>query len=454
MSRLRDLSLSTVVGAFALAACGAAAAQIGLGDGLNLGVAPAPAPDALTVPKVEKPRLSESVAALVNDDPISSYDLRQRMRLLVATTGVQPSEDNIPQIEREALRGLVDEHLEMQEVKAIEQKQKDLHLEPDDKEVDETIGDMAKQSGISHDQLITSLKGDGVDVRTLREQIRAQMSWTHYISARFRDAVVIADNQVDSAMDQANSASLKPQYELSEIFLDAAHVGGQQAAQDGAHQLILQMQGGAPFGAVARQFSALPTAANGGDAGWVVDTELKPEIRAAVEQMRPGDLSQPIVTPDGVWVVLLKQKRAGSSDQVVELKQAAISLGPDAPPAEVADAQARLTRLRRRITSCDTLEPQADKMKGVLAADLGETAIDQLRPAFRTAVEQLKVGEISQPIRTDVGLHLVAVCARHAAGVAGVTKADITDRLRGEQLSMFARRYLRDLRSSAEIETR
>ena len=110
--------------------------------------------------------------------------------------------------------------------------------------------------------------------------------------------------------------------------------------------------------------------------------------------------------------------------------------------------------LRRRITSCDALEPQADKMKGVLAADLGETAVDQLRPAFRGAVEKLKVGEISQPIRTDVGLHLVVVCARHAAGVAGVTKADITDRLRGEQLSMFARRYLRDLRSSAEIETR
>ena len=327
MSRLRALSLPPLIGwAFAVGACGAAAAQGGLGDGINLGGSPAP-PEAVSVPKAERPRLSESVAALVNDDPISSYDLRQRMRLLVATSGVQPSEDNIPQIEREALRGLVDEHLEMQEVKSIEQKQKDLHLEPDDREIDETIGDMAKQTGISHDQLITSLKNDGVDVRTLREQIRAQMSWNHYISARFRDAVVIADNQVDSAMDQANSASLKPQYELSELFLDASHVGGQQAAQDGAHQLILQMQAGAPFGAVARQFSALPTAANGGDAGWVVDTELKPEVRAAVEQMRPGDLSQPIITSDGVWIVLLKQKRAGSSDQVVDLKQAAISLG-------------------------------------------------------------------------------------------------------------------------------
>ncbi len=443
------LPLRSLLGlSVAFCALGSASAQ-----GINLGMSTPPV-DAVAPKPAEKPHLSESVAALVNDDPISSYDLRQRMRLLVATSGVQPSEDNLPQIEREALRGLVDERLEMQEVKAIEQKQKDLKLEPAEDEVDATIGDMAKQSGTSHDQLLTTLKSDGVDARTLRQQISAQMSWNHYIGARFRDAVVIADTQVRSAMDQANAASLKPQYEMSEIFLDASHVGGQEAAESGAHQLVLQMQGGAPFGSVARQFSALPTAANGGDAGWVVDTDLKPELRKAVEQMRPGDLSQPIITSNGVYIVLLRQKKAGSGDEVVALKQVAVSLAPDAPATEVAAAQTKLTRLRRHITGCETLEEQTAKTPGILAADLGETELKDLRPAFRDTVEKLKVNEVSQPIRTDVGLHLIAVCARHATGVSGVTRTDITDKLRGEQLSMFARRYLRDLRNSAEIETR
>ena len=453
MSVSPNFSLRSLLGASAaLCAFGSASAQ-GLGDGINLGMPAAPAESVAPKP-VEKPRLSESVAALVNDDPISSYDLRQRMRLLVATTGVQPSEDNLPQIEREALRGLVDERLEMQEVKAIETKQKDLKLEAADDEVDATIGDMAKQSGTSREKLISTLQADGVDPKTLREQIKAQMSWNHYIGARFRDAVVIADTQLRSAMDQANAASLKPQYELSEIFLDASHVGGQQAAEDGAHQLVLQMQGGAPFGAVARQFSALPTAANGGDAGWVIDSDLKPEIRAAVEQMRPGDLSQPIVTSNGVFIVLLREKKAGSGDQVVELKQVAVSLAPDAPAAEVAQAQTKLNRLRRRISGCDTLEDQSARTPGVLSADLGETEVKDLRPAFRETVQKLKVNEVSEPVRTDVGLHLIVICARHANGVSGVTRTDISDKLRGEQLSMFARRYLRDLRNSAEIETR
>ena len=449
MSVSRNLPFRNLLGlCAALCAVAPVSAQ-----GINLGIPTAP--DESVAPKpAEKPHLSESVAALVNDDPISSYDLRQRMRLLVATSGVQPTEDNLPQIEREALRGLVDERLEMQEVKAIEQKQKDLKLEPAADEVDATIGDMAKQSGTSREKLLATLKGDGVDAQTLRQQIAAQMSWNHYIGARFRDAVVIADTQVASAMDQANAASLKPQYELSDIFLDASHVGGQQAAEDGAHQLVLQMQAGAPFGSVARQFSALPTAANGGDEGWVVDSDLKPEIRTAVEQMKPGDLSQPIVTSNGVYIVLLRQKKAGSGNQVVALKQVAVSLAPNAPAAEVAAAQTKLSRLRRHITGCDRLEEQTARTPGVLAADLGETDVKDLRPAFRDTVTRLKVNEVSQPIRTDVGLHLIAVCARHASGVSGVTRTDITDKIRGEQLSMFARRYLRDLRNSAEIETR
>jgi peptidyl-prolyl cis-trans isomerase SurA len=367
---------------------------------------------------------------------------------------VQPSEDSIPQIEHEAMRSLVDERLEMQEVKSIEEKQKDLKLEPTDAEIDSTIGDMAKQAGISRQQLINTLKNDGVDLSTLREQIRAQMSWNHYIGARFRDAVVIGDNQVKSALDQANSASLKPQYQLSEIFIDASHVGGQQAAEDGAKQLIGQMQQGAPFAAVAHQFSALPTAANGGDAGWVSGSELRPELAAAVEQMHPGQLSQPITTTNGVYILLLRQKREGTGATVVNLRQAAISLPDGASPQEVSAAEAKLVALRKKVKGCETLEGEANKMPGVVAADLGETEVKDLRPAFQTAVANLKVDEVSEPIRTDVGLHLIAVCSRHASGVAAVTKADITDRLRGEQLSMFARRFLRDLRNSATIETR
>ncbi|MFX8418107.1 hypothetical protein ABTL59_19645, partial [Acinetobacter baumannii] len=79
---------------------------------------------------VKRPALSEGVAAVVNDDIISTYDLRQRVMMFMVLNGIQPTEQNLREVEREALRGLVDERLQLQEIRTIEAKQKDVHLMP------------------------------------------------------------------------------------------------------------------------------------------------------------------------------------------------------------------------------------------------------------------------------------------------------------------------------------
>jgi peptidyl-prolyl cis-trans isomerase SurA len=205
---------------------------------------------------------------------------------------------------------------------------------------------------------------------------------------------------------------------------------------------------------VARQFSASPTAASGGDAGWVSQGDVAPEVEAALEQMRPGQLSQPIPVKDGVYIIYLRDKRSGATALVVNLKQAAIPLGADATAAQVDAARAKLEALRSTIKGCDNLESAAGKVQGVVAGDLGEAEIKDLAPDFRQAAESLQPGQVSEPIRTAAGLHLVAVCGKHAGGAEGLSHDEIEDRLVGQQLSMISRRYMRDLRNSATIETR
>jgi len=452
--------------AVALLASTAASAQTAEGSPASPGSLLAGGSDSFAVPSLsvanntapqapQRPKLTESVAAIVNDEVISSYDLRQRMRLLVATSGVQPTADNLPQIQREALRNLVDEHLEMSEIHDVEAKQKDLKLEPTDKEINDRIAEIAGSAGIKPEQFLATLRSDDVDVQTLKDEIRAQLAWERYIGARFRDNVEISDNQIRAAMERANAEASKPQYLVSEIFIDAARVGNEASAMEGARQLIAQMQQGAPFPSVARQFSNAPTAANGGDLGWVTaDSLQQPELTKAIEEMRPGQLSQPIASADGVYILALRDKRAGVTDTVVDLKQAAISLQPGATPDEVSKAEAKLAALRRKLDGCDTLETRAAKTPGVLAGDLGETDVKDLRPSFQQAIANLKIGQVSEPVRTDIGLHLIMVCERHAAGSRAITRASIESRLQGEQYDMYQRRFLRDLRNSATIETR
>jgi peptidyl-prolyl cis-trans isomerase SurA len=419
--------------------------------------APAPAASAQTAPAQtapatpEAPRgLSESVAAVVNDDIISTYDLAQRMRLLIATSGVQPTEQTLPQFQREALVSLVDEHLQFQELRRVEKEQK-IEIVATDEEVDEEIAAMARENNMSREQFLGFLGSRGIGVDTLRQQIRAQMSWTRWIRGRYGSRLRIGDDQIAAAQARLAAAAAKPQYQISEVLIDANRVGGMQQAMQGAQQLVAQMQQGAPFPAVARQFSALPTAAAGGDAGWISQGEMPPEVEQVLEGMRPGQLSQPIPVKDGVYILYLRDKRAGGGATLVNLKQVAVAVPQG---GDEAAARAKLDAIRPKITSCDNLEQAAQGVEGAVAGDLGEAEVADLAPQFREAAERLQVGQVSEPIRTGAGLHLVAVCGRRSAGEAQVDRDQIENRLFSQQLSMIARRYMRDLRNSATIETR
>jgi peptidyl-prolyl cis-trans isomerase SurA len=413
--------------------------------------APSAAPAPTAAPANQ---FNEGVAAVVNDDIISTYDLRQRMRLLIVTSGVQPTEQNLPQLEQEALRGLIDEHLQIQELRRVAKKQKGVDLIADDKDVDGEISDLAKQNNLTYAQMKSSFSASGVDIGTLREQIRTQLSWQRLISGMYGSRVRVGDDQVNGALQRISSQASQTQYLVGEIFLEASRVGGMDQAVAGANQLVQQIQQGAPFAGVARQFSASATAANGGDTGWIAANQVQPEVATALEALRPGQLSAPIPVRDGVYIVMLRDKQAASGQTLVSLKQLAVRLDKDATPEQFSAATAALKAVRPQIKGCDNIEQVAGKTPGLLAADLGEAEISDLRGPFKDAAVALQPGQVSEPIRTDVGMHLVAVCAKRSSGAKMPTKSDVSNRLYAEQLSVMSKRYLRDLRNSATIEAR
>jgi peptidyl-prolyl cis-trans isomerase SurA len=445
---MRTPKAATVAAAMAALSIMSASPGHAQTDAAAVGPLPADAP-----PPVRN-ALSEGVAAIVNDEIISTYDLGQRVLLLLVTTGVRPTQQNMPQIEAQALASLTDERLETEEIRKQEKAQK-FTIMADDAEVNDNLKRIAQGNNTTADQLLKSLASAGVQSQTLREQLRAQISWSHWIQGRYGGSrIKIGEDQINEVLRQIQAQAEQPQYQLSEIFIDAARVGGIDAATTGAQQLVAQLQQGAPFAAVARQFSAASTAANGGDAGWLTTVELPAELRDAVAELRPGQLSRPIVTQTGVYIVFLRDKRSGAGEELVSLKQAAIGLTASASDADVAAATAKLVALRAQITGCDMLETTAAKVDGVIAGDLGEANVKDLRPSFRDAVSSLKVGQVSEPIRTEAGLHLIALCGQRRSGATIPSREEIQDRLEDQQLSLVSRRYLRDLRNSATIETR
>jgi peptidyl-prolyl cis-trans isomerase SurA len=397
--------------------------------------------------------LSEGVVATVNDEMISTWDIVQRMRLLIVTSGMQPTEQNLPALQQEAARSLIDERLELEELKNQAKVQK-FDLIASDAEVKDELAAIARSNNTSADQLLAQLAAQGIGADTFKDQLRAEISWRGWIRGRYGSRIVVGEDQIKAYQKRIEAESGKPQYQVNEIFIDATRAGDIAAATSGAQQLLDQLHKGAPFGAVARQFSNSPSAANGGDVGWISQGEMAPEVDQSLETLRPGQLSAPIPVKDGVYILYLRDRRAGGAASVVNLKQAAVALPKGATDAQIADAQAKLLALRAKLNGCDNLVAEAGKVPGVVAGDLGEAETKDLAPAFRDAADRLGVGQVSDPIRTDAGLHLVAVCSKHIGGAKALTREEIENRLYGQELAMIAKRQLRDLRNSATIEIR
>ncbi|HVZ29231.1 MAG TPA: peptidylprolyl isomerase [Asticcacaulis sp.] len=431
-------------------AAGTASAQglgpQGLGPMPDTGAAAQASAPALTsnTQAPELPQLGEGILASVNDDMITSYDLKQRMLLLIVTSGVDVNQNNYQAFQQQALNNLIDERLKQQELKHWK-------VTVSDKEIDAEIDRMAQQSNLTAPQLLGELKKVGIEPQTLRSQIAADMGWNELVGGRYHSAAQVGNAQINAMMDRVIADGQKPQYLIADIFLDPQSAGGMEAAQNGAQQLYTQLQAKtAPFQAVARQFSRLPSAAQGGDEGWVVSGNIQPEVEAQLKVMNPGDISPPITTKDGVYIVMLRQKSNGNADMAFRLKQAAIPLSAGASAAEVASAQSTLEGLRTRVRSCDALDEA--KPAGIQITNLGEADLSVLQPAYASALRPLKENQSTAPMRNAQNVNVLYVCDRRLAGDNAVTRDDLESNLVNERVSMLGKRYLRELRATATIE--
>ncbi len=381
------------------------------------------------------------IAAVVNSDIVTIHDLRQRVLFMMATTGAETDEASVQRLQRQALRNLVDEHLQMQEAEKYEQS-------ISDEEVNASVARLLSRNGADPNQLVSDLAAAGVSIETLRDQIRSEIAWQRIVNGLYGSRIRISDAQIDETLNQISANASKPNYRVAEIYIEASpEIGGIDGAMEGANAMIAQVQGGAPFPLLAQQFSSAASAAKGGDVGWVREGELRPEIDTIIKQMQPGSISKPIQVPGGIYVVALVDKKVSESDTLYTLKQVTVE-------ADLDTAKARLISLRGELTSCDTLEEDVEAFEDVQTADMGEIKSSELNDNIVAALESTDVGGLSDPFERPDGATSIMVCKRQTTGSDIPTRDQIEDRLLDQQLAQASKRALRDLRRQATLVVR
>jgi len=422
-----------------------------------------PTPPAAEQVNITAKKVSTGVAAIVNDYVISEYDLDQRTALFLATSGVRPTKDTLPQIRAQVLRSLEDEILELQE--ATKHK-----ISVNKTDVDKALQNIADDNHLTVAQIITSITNNGVVIETFRQQVAAQIIWQKLVAARYGTDILINDSQVDEALDRLKKGADKPQFLLSEIFVAVDRPEDEMNVKTSAEQIVLQIKQGAPFTAVASQFSQTPSAADGGDVGWVVQGQLSEDLDRAIAELRPGQIAGPIRAEGGFYVVQLRDRREPFGTVVQETKvevadpMAALPLDrlliplPPNPDAMLKQrAMLLATNVKSQVRACADLPNVANQLTGTVYTKLGQMLPKDLNPELRDALAKTGPGEVVEPFFSPAGLEIIMRCDPAPPKLVAFelpSRDQLQQQLFVQQMTIYAKSYLRDLRRDAVVETR
>ncbi|MCB9979477.1 MAG: peptidylprolyl isomerase [Rhodospirillales bacterium] len=266
----------------------------------------------------------EGIAATVNEDAITTSDVEDRMKLMVVSSGLPDTEEMRTKLRMQVVNMLVDERLRMQEAGRA-----GVTVTPED--IAEGFAAIAKQNNIPTDDFRKMMVSKGIPVATLERQIESQIAWSQAVQKTLRPKILLSDVDIDDRIRRMESAIGKTEYLLAEIFLPV-----ENRKQDGekkalANRLVAEIrERGAPFPAVARQFSQSAGAAQGGNLGWVPEDQLDPAIAKALKSADKGKMTAPVRVADGYHIVLLRDTRTITKESIPSREQVMNMIGTEA----------------------------------------------------------------------------------------------------------------------------
>lgn len=252
----------------------------------------------------------ETIAAVVNDDIISAYDLFGRMRFVILSSGLPDRPEIKKRLLPQVLSMLVDETLKMQEAERLE-------IEVTEDDIEAGFNNIAAQNNMTSDQFKQILASQNIPYITFKNQIAAQVAWSRVVQDQLRPLVQISDSQVESFRSRMEENKGKTEYLVAEIFLPVDKKEQERDVKSLADRLTGQLvKDKAPFPKLASQFSQSASAAKGGDMGWIQEGQLAGEIDEILAKMKKGELSRPIRTLDGYHIIHMREKRTITDETI------------------------------------------------------------------------------------------------------------------------------------------
>jgi peptidyl-prolyl cis-trans isomerase SurA len=409
------------------------------------------------VPKSKQPVVLDRIVAIVNDEAITARELDQRAQVALKQMAQQGAPTPAqPIVENQVLERMIGDRVQLQFAK-------ESGMRVDDAELDRAIGRIAEQNKLSSQGLRDALERDGVPYAKFREDIRSEILMARLREREVDNKMVITESEIDNFLaGEQQQDGRGDEVDLSHILVvvpERASPEQVQARRARAEEALGQLTKGVDFRQVAASFSDAPDALQGGTMGWRASDRLPTIFHDALKNMKPGDVSELLRSANGFHILKLNDRRGGAvpaSVQQTHVRHILIKINELVSENE---ARQRLRVLKERLENkadfAELARVHSDDASAARGGDLGWILPGDTVPEFERAMNNLQPGQISDPVQTPFGWHLIQVLERGTQDVSKERKRLLARQtLRARKSDEAYQEWVRQLRDRAYIDVR
>ncbi len=401
--------------------------------------------------------LLDRIVAVVNEEVITRRDLDDRLKVVLTQLRQQGTPPPPPDVlEKQVLERMIYSRVQLQYAK-------ETGLRVDDAQLEKALARIAEDNKISLAAMRDTLEKDGVSFAKFREDIRDEITMARLREREVDNKITVAESEVDNLLRTLQLQDGKvEEFNLSHILIRVPEQASPEQLRERrarAEQALAQIKGGADFRQVAAGFSEAPDAVQGGAMGWRELARLPAIFADAVRELKSGQVSGVLRSPNGFHLVRVNERRGQSAPLIVAQTHARHILIKTSELVSENDAKERLLKLKERLDNnadfAGLARLQSEDGSAARGGDLGWLSPGDTVPEFEKAMDALKLGQVSQPVRSPFGWHLIQILERRNQDMSQQQqRLQARLALRAQKADEAYQEWLRQLRDKAFVEYR
>lgn len=397
----------------------------------------------------------DRIVAIVDQTVVTEQELESRIATVTAQLKKQGTElpaENI--LRKQILERLITDTLQIQYAAQT-------GLKVDDNQLDKTIERIAEQNQMTLTEFSEALAKDGVSMRKFRSDIRNEITIARLREREVDGRVNVTESEIDNFLtSQAANTENQDEFEISHILIRTPEEGATEDVQKAKTKVdaaVKELNNGKSFAEVSASFSDAPNALEGGKLGWKSGAQMPALFLDALKTMQVGEVSQPLRSPNGFHVLKLTNKRGGNSPLVIQQTHSRHILIKLSEIMSEKEGKQKMDNIKERLDNGEKFEALARQYSEDSTAsnggDLGWINPGDTVPQFEKAMNELKDNQISPPVRTQFGWHVIQVIERRSQDMSKeAARLKARQEIRAKKADEAYQDWIRELRDRAYVE--